>query len=140
MTSVQKIDIDLNVNVNPRIITYNGDYCPQNHRITLICEHPSLLYARYGWHSGTVWIGNNQLESIAAKDMTDCLKNMNTTVNTCIEGPLNSLGHQLHQRLSSICQTLQNHFPEKTFQIQKYSIQVPEIVTSFKESIASSKT
>ena len=140
MTSIQKIEIGLNVNVNPRIITTQGDYCPRNHSITLICQHPSLLYNRHGWYLGTVWIGDNHLELIQAEVMSICLQQIKTSLNPYIEGTLDSLGSQLHDKIITLCQELQKHFPEKTFQIQHHYIQVPEISTSFKESIASSNS
>ena len=140
MTSTQhEVIVYLNVNVNPCVRTHQGSYCLQHHSLTFMCKHPSQLYAQYGWYLGTVWIGDNHLDSIPITHMSTYLKQLETTMNTCVQGSMNTLGNQLYQKIITICHELQTCFTEKTFTIQNHSIVVPELSASFNGCITSSK-
>lgn len=136
---MHEIEIGLNTQINPHILTTHGTFCTKNHGMYISCKHSSIDYAKHGWYVGTVWVGDSQLQTTPSNEMSKCLKQIEEKVNTNIACKEHgALGTQLYQRITEICQELHTYFPEKEFKIQHYYLQVPEIANTFSECMHSS--
>ena len=125
------IEIGLNTSILPCVVTTKGDFCRSNHSLYISCNENSTLYDMYSWYLGTIWIGNNHLDTIPKKQMSDVLKHIDSKIDKSIHSQLPNLGKQLYRRIQEICLELQHHFPNIEFKIQNHSICVPEISKQF---------
>jgi hypothetical protein len=121
------IKIGLNTSINPCILTSKGEFCPNNHSLYIMCSPATLLYKKYGWYLGTIWIGNKQLTHISKDIMSEKMNHINNNIERSIHGNLDELGELLYHKINEICNKLHTHFPTIEFKIQNNNICVPEL-------------